>query len=95
MGLAKWVQQHMLNRSDVHGSYLPLLARAESNDKAVTRYEEVTLDLLTRHFTGADLGHLIGLHTTTPDNLSRWMAIDIDSRSGNTTEATWSAAHLL
>ena len=93
--LGEWAQQHLVNRSDVHGSYLPLDARKSSDDKATTKYEGVTSELLTRHFIGADHGHLVGLHTTSADNTSRWMAIDIDSHGGNSKKATWSVAHSL
>ena len=89
--LGDWTQQCLVNRSDVHGHYLPLDARTDPKKKAVTRYEEVTPELLPRHFIGADHGHLIGLHTTSPDNRSRWMAIDIDSHDGDSREVTWPA----
>lgn len=41
------------------------------------------LDNLVRHFRGRDVSDLIGLHTTSPDNHSRWLALDIDNHSEN------------
>jgi hypothetical protein len=38
----------------------------------------LTEGILAGHFAGRDVGHLIGLHSTSPENTSRWGALDID-----------------
>jgi hypothetical protein len=38
----------------------------------------LTEDVLARHFRGHRREDLVGLHSTTPDNTSRWGALDID-----------------
>ncbi len=88
--LGVFAQTNMLNRQDVHGQYLALADR-RSKQNAITEYEEVTPELLERHFTGADHGHLIGLHTTSETNGSRWLVLDVDAHGDNTIESTWPA----
>jgi hypothetical protein len=75
--LARWVWAHLINRKDAWGRYLPFAQRAPDR-KVGTVIGKVTKATLARHFIGADVGDLVGLHTTSPDNLSRWIAIDID-----------------
>src|SRR5262249_30735888 len=47
----------------------------------------------TRHFRGERPEHVIGLHSTSPSNTSRWGALDIDKHgSGGDARANYSAA---
>jgi hypothetical protein len=54
----------------------------------------LTPDLLVCHFRGQRTEHVIGLHTTAPDNTSRWGAVDVDAHgdSGNDPAANLAAA---
>lgn len=74
--LASWWVQYVA-RTDAHGGYLPLGQR-QGNNTAITRREPATLDTLTRHFAGDDVGDLIGLHAVGPDGMCRFAVIDID-----------------
>jgi hypothetical protein len=47
---------------------------------------ELTSEVIARHFRGERHEHIIGLHSTSPNNMSRWGAIDID-KHGNTGNA--------
>lgn len=75
--LARWARQHLANRFDARGSYLPLHRRTP-HGKAVTRLGRLTTEIISKHFVGAEVGDLIGLHTTSPDCQCRWVAVDID-----------------
>ena len=86
--LATWVMQHMVNRTDVWGRYLARPYRsgaAGSLNKAITapfREERGKVFLgassLEKHFKARDGGGVLGLHSTSADLTSRWLAIDID-----------------
>jgi hypothetical protein len=78
--LTVWALQHLKNRNDAYGQYLSLQQRTEKR-KAVTKREDATHDVLLRHFSADDPGELIGLHTTSPENTCRWLAVDIDQHS--------------
>ncbi len=80
--LAQWALKFLMNRSDAHGSYRPLNKRAKG--PAYTSKSTLTQGKLVRHFRGRDVGDLIGFHTTSLDNTSRWLAIDLDNHSGET-----------
>lgn len=75
--LAAWTLRRMANRRDAWGQYLPIGERA-ANRKAVTKTGKLTKTLLERHFQGRDVGDIVGLHVTSPDNRSRTLTIDID-----------------
>ncbi|HYF52199.1 MAG TPA: hypothetical protein VEJ63_22520 [Planctomycetota bacterium] len=98
--LARWAYTHMVNRTDVWGSYLPLRKRREgffffTAPFAAARGKEfLTPALLARHFCGLD-GHLLSLHSSSADKTSRWLAIDIDRHDkdeASTPEANFAAA---
>jgi TOTE conflict system, Archaeo-Eukaryotic Primase domain len=85
--LATWTWRHWVNRTDVWGGYRPLHLRelADSDGKIWTKPARrdrgtkfLTEALIARHYAGRDVGHLIGLHSTSPYNASRWGAVDID-----------------
>jgi hypothetical protein len=48
----------------------------------------LTIEVIERHFAGRDVGDLIGLHTTSPQNTSRWFCIDIDYHGGGADSGT-------
>jgi hypothetical protein len=85
--LAAWTVAHLVNRTDVWGGYRPLHLREPGNlnGKIWTKparkdrgWKRLTEDIIVGHYAGLDLGHLIGLHSTSPENTSRWGAVDID-----------------
>ena len=87
--LAGWAYDHLVNRKEVWGQYMPVKQRKTTPSGRVhnaltlpqrdRRGEDVvTLDKLERHFRGRDVGHLIGLHSTSREGTSRWLGIDID-----------------
>jgi hypothetical protein len=97
--LATWTYQHMINRTDVWGSYLPMAKRHKQSFfiapfKDARGKEFLTKSLLARHFAGLD-GHLISLHSTSADRTSRWITIDIDRHDrdeDSTKEGNFAAA---
>ena len=50
-------------------------------------------EVLARHFRATAPEHVVGLHTTSPDNLSLWGAVEVDQHGdgGNTAEANLAA----
>jgi hypothetical protein len=75
--LARWAWQHLVNRSDVWGHY-----RDSKSDPFVDKSPLSSL-VLERHFRGERVSDLIGLHTTSPENTSRWLALDVDQHGSN------------
>jgi hypothetical protein len=75
--LARWALANLVNRTDVYGRYLPLPERTAKGSAVVCK-ENLTRDVLVRHFRGRDVGDLVGLHTTSAANTCRWVLIDID-----------------
>jgi hypothetical protein len=75
--LATWTMRWLVNRTDAWGQYLPLRERTDKK-KARTVHGKLTLEVLGRHYRGADPGHLVGVHTTSPDNRSRCLAVELD-----------------
>jgi hypothetical protein len=55
---------------------------------------DLTPAILAQHFRATAPEHIVGLHTTSPDNLSRWGAVEVDRHGdgGNTREANLAAA---
>lgn len=105
--LATWTQAFMVNRSDVFGGYHPIADRGkflpdgQPLGKTTTRPAKSKRGLVTlsdwhlvRHYRGAAVEHVVGLHSTGPDNRSRWGAVDIDCHGdgGNPPEANLAAA---
>jgi hypothetical protein len=87
--LAHWTFEHMVNRTDVWGSYLSIEKRRTTDQHffiapfAAARGKTfLTKALLAKHFTGLD-GHLISLHSSSADKTSRWITIDIDRHDGD------------
>src|SRR6516225_3019209 len=83
--LASWTFATLVNRVDVWGAYWTLRMREPGQSSSYTApavkdrgQRFLTEETIARHFRGHDQGHLIGLHSTSPDNSSRWGAADID-----------------
>jgi hypothetical protein len=86
--LADWTMRVMVNRTDVWGRYLPMSNRKMRGgflNHAITapfRDErgKVFLDAssLEKHYKTTQVGGVLGLHTSSSDFTSRWLAIDID-----------------
>lgn len=104
--LAQWVMVHMVNRTDVWGRYLAKRYREnEARNHAITapfREERGKVFLkatsLEKHFKTRSVGGVLGLHSSSSDMTSRWLAIDIDlhdaddlsvSREGNFAAAAY------
>jgi hypothetical protein len=89
--LATWIMQHLVNRTDVWGRYLPQKNREQNREQksgfqgnAITapfRDERGKVFLnessLEKHFKAVD-GGMLGIHSSGSDFSSRWFAIDID-----------------
>jgi hypothetical protein len=54
----------------------------------------LTRDVLVAHFRATAPEHVVGLHTTSPDNLSLWGAVEVDwhGEGGNSAQANLTAA---
>jgi hypothetical protein len=82
--LAQWAAAHLVNRADVWGGYLTPRGAGEKaasyTRPAKDQRGSVTLALthLERHFAGR-AGCIMGLHTTSPAQTSRWFAFDVDA----------------
>lgn len=86
--LAEWTMTHLVNRTDVWGRYLARQQRKGEfglRNNAITapfRDERgkvfLTPSSLEKHFKTRDVGGVLGLHSTSADMTSRWLAIDID-----------------
>lgn len=96
--LAEFTLLHLVNRTDVWGAYLPRRRRIRLEDgteqktwtapaKRRRGVETLTLPVLARHYAGADVGDVIGLHSTSPANTSRFLAFDFDNHEGTTEKA--------
>jgi hypothetical protein len=83
--LAAWAMRRLTNRHDAWGAYW----QEQTPDGWVTRQttcphtrdrckRHLTEQILARHFAATDTHAVIGLHTTSPENRSRWGAVDID-----------------
>jgi hypothetical protein len=84
--LARWAWGLLVNRTDVWGGYYCApdgeggwhTQQTTHPRKADRGRVLLTPDILLRHFRATYSNHIIGLHTTSPDNTSRWCAVDID-----------------
>jgi hypothetical protein len=86
--LADWAWTHLVNRTHCWGGYRP----REEWDREYTRPDgtkgklgpqttrkgRLTEAVLARHFLGRRREHVVGLHSTSQENTSRWGALDID-----------------
>src|SRR4051794_33210432 len=91
--LAVWAWRLIVNRVDAWGRY------SDAGTYTAPRVSQRGAVLLAeadvaRHFRPRCRGDILGLHTTSPDNLSRWLAVDIDQHGpgGNNLQANLAAA---
>jgi hypothetical protein len=91
--LGAWAWARVVNRRDAWGRYGN---KGTYTAPAVALRGQALLTEATvaRHFRGDSRGDILGLHTTSPDNLSRWLAVDIDQHGpgGSEPEANLAAA---
>jgi hypothetical protein len=84
--LADWVMTHMVNRTDVWGRYVKRRGNDGEESTAVItapfRDERgkvfLDTDSLRKHFKVRSGVGVLGLHSASADQTSRWFAIDID-----------------
>lgn len=75
----------LANRTDVWGGHWPLSLRDQLGKLytapiiARRGRDLLTADVIRRHMLGADVGDVIGLHTTSPANTSHYAAFDLDA----------------
>ncbi|MEM7383886.1 MAG: hypothetical protein AAF514_02990 [Verrucomicrobiota bacterium] len=96
--LADWAFERLVNRREVWGQYSKLSEREKLNSKKTYKaltlpqkskrgQDMVTHEKLQRHFRSGGVQHLIGLHSTSADNTSLWLAIDIDLHDSGAVDA--------
>jgi hypothetical protein len=94
MELAAWTWRWLVNRVDVWGGYW----QDESTEGSPTRRTTwphprdrgkyfLTEQILANHFAATDTRFVVGLHTTSPENSSRWAAADLDCHGPSSTPA--------
>jgi hypothetical protein len=86
--LAGWAWARLVNRTEAWGGYRPPGewgkefrrpdGRPGKLGQTTTRKGELTRQTLAGHFRGRDRAALVGLHSTSPANTSRWGFLDID-----------------
>ena len=81
--LADFTWRHLVNRTDVFGLYLALHLRTRGNAKTAPSVKDrghivLTRDDLVRHYAGEAPEHILGLHSTSPNQTSLWIAWDFD-----------------
>jgi hypothetical protein len=81
--LAHWAWECLVNRRDVWGAYWQLDRREKGKSWTAPAKRDrgkvlLTPAILARHFRGDRPEHVIGLHTTSPENTSRWGAVEVD-----------------
>jgi hypothetical protein len=92
--LSQWAYKLLVNRTDAWGAYLPPHKRT-AGKKSYTRKGSLNPGILRRHFMGQDIGDVVGLHSTAPDDTCRWIALDIDAHGEPDETASarnWAAA---
>jgi hypothetical protein len=91
--LAEWAWGRMVNRADVWGRYGDA-GTYTAPRKSLRGLVYLTEADVARHFRAAGRDDILGVHTTSPDNLSRWSAVDIDQHGpgGNDPAANLAAA---
>jgi hypothetical protein len=87
--LANWTMDRLVNRTDVWGRYIQAKQESggQTRNKAITApfHDErgkvfLNLSSLEKHYKGQSV---LGLHSTSADWTSRWLAIDIDRHDPN------------
>src|SRR5262245_41827564 len=68
--LAEWTLARLVNRTDACGGYYAA--------GQVTRKITVDHKLLVQHYRATQVDHIIGLHSASAVNLTKWGGLDID-----------------
>lgn len=76
--LADWVLKHLVIRTDAYGKHF---VRKDGSSGRCTIKELLDQAVLLRHFLNAD--PIIGVHTTSIEDLCRFLVIDIDCHETN------------
>lgn len=83
--LAQWTMQNLVNRTDVWGRYVAKKYRETTANHAITapfRDERGKVFLnkssLEKHYKTQLVSGVLGLHSTSSDLSSRWLAVDVD-----------------
>jgi hypothetical protein len=99
--LADWAQPRLVNRRDARGGYRDpadwdkdYVKKDGTKGKlgrTTTHKEQLRRAHLVRHFRAVGRQDVVGLHSTSPANTSRWGAIDIDWHGPTSTgpEINW------
>ncbi len=81
--LATWTGANVANRVDAYGGYYRYRSEVRRVTRKMTDGRWMPLRLaLQRHFCATMPEQIVGLHTTSPQNTSRWLVIDIDAHHG-------------
>ena len=82
--LAAWTMAHLVNRTDVWGRYLGPRAGEPKPGVVTAPFKDergkvfLSESSLVKHFQARKSAGILGLHSTSADFTSRWLAIDID-----------------
>jgi hypothetical protein len=82
---ARWVFARLVNRTDVWGGYWREQTADGPRTHPTTRPNPrdrgkalLTQGVLAQHFRACEPRHVVGLHSTSPNNTSKWAAVDLD-----------------
>lgn len=99
--LAAWTERLLVNRTDRWGGYW-YNGHNDTTPPTTKPWpeERIGKDLLTPYLIGKHyraphlIGNIVGLHTSSPDGMSKWCAVDIDVHEKSTVgiDVTWPAA---
>jgi hypothetical protein len=91
--MAAWTMARLVNRTDCRGGYRPpeeigreYTRRDGTNGKLgshTTRKGLLTLGIQARHYSARERADIVGLHSTSPENLPHWGRLDIDVHEGS------------
>lgn len=82
--LADWAGRRLVNRRDAYGAYTPVEVRGTSGrdgrpvPATYTAKQPLSAGVLRRHFLARQSHHVIGLHSTSPEQTCLWGAFDVD-----------------
>jgi hypothetical protein len=92
--LAEWAWARLVNRVDVWGRYGD--CGTYTAPRVMVRGQVLLTEAdAARHFRAAGRDDILGLHTTSPGNLSRWLAVDIDQHGPGGNDAAANLAAVL
>lgn len=81
--LTDWAHTHLINRLDARGGYyLKHGVVRRTTRKTTDRHWQPHEVALRNHVAATHAQHIVGLHSTSPENTSKWLGIDIDAHRG-------------